>query len=107
MSSSNNIPITISREIKLLRRLKHKKIISLIEVFCKVEDESSGTTGIFNWFSSIEDELIMWVQDDGSEKECKVDILKWYIVFEYCPCSLQTVLDQEKGYKLDMARAHW
>ena len=95
-----------TREIKLLRRLKHKNVITLIDVYCKVEDVESGKVGVFNWFTSIEDEPIMWTQDDGTEEECNVEIIKWYIVFEYCPSSLQTVLEQEVSGKLDIATAH-
>ncbi|KAJ3211799.1 Serine/threonine-protein kinase STK11 [Clydaea vesicula] len=85
----------VLREIKLLNNLKHKNIVQLIDVYCKVDEETRGNTGIFNWFSSIEDEPISWKQDDGTEFECNVQVLKWYLVFEYCPCTLQNILEDE------------
>ncbi|KAJ3010207.1 Serine/threonine-protein kinase stk11 [Thoreauomyces humboldtii] len=94
------------REIKLLRRLKHRNAIKLIDVYCKVEDEE-GSVGVFNWFSTIEEEPIAWKFEDGTEDDRDVQILKWYLIFEYCPCSLQTLLEQEEGNMLPLARAHW
>ena len=88
----------VLREIKLLKRLKHKNVVTLIEVYAKVEDENENQ-GIFNWFSTIEDEPISWPREDGTSEECYVKVLKWYLVFEYCPCTLQTVVDFEKGIK--------
>ncbi|KAJ3085094.1 Serine/threonine-protein kinase stk11, partial [Quaeritorhiza haematococci] len=95
----------VIREIKLLNRLKHRNIITLIDVFCKVEDPD-GNVGVFNWFSTIEDEPISWRLDDGTEVERTVEILKWYLVFEYCPCSLQTLVEQAEGSKLSVSEAH-
>ncbi|KAJ3154983.1 Serine/threonine-protein kinase stk11 [Geranomyces michiganensis] len=94
------------REIKLLRRMRHRNAIRLIDVYCKVEDED-GNVGVFNWFSTIEDEPITWKFEDGSEDDRNVQILKWYLIFEYCPCSLQTLLEQEEGGRLSIPRAHW
>jgi serine/threonine protein kinase len=85
--------------------MKHANIITLIDVYCKVEDDD-GNIGIFNWFSSIEDEPIIWTYDDGTQAERKVQVLKWYLIFEYCPCSLQTLLEQAEGNKLSMAMSH-
>ncbi|KAJ3107137.1 Serine/threonine-protein kinase stk11 [Phlyctochytrium planicorne] len=95
----------VLREIKLLRRMKHKNVITLIDVYCKVEDDE-GNVGIFNWFSGIEEEPITWTYDDGTEAEKKVGILKWYLIFEYCPCSLQTLLEQVEGNRLDVRLAN-
>ncbi|KAJ3216968.1 Serine/threonine-protein kinase stk11 [Dinochytrium kinnereticum] len=95
----------VLREIKLLRRMKHTNIITLIDVYCKVEDDE-GNVGIFNWFSGIEDEPITWTYDDGTEADKKVQILKWYLIFEYCPCSLQTLLEQADGSKVDTRLAN-
>ncbi|KAJ3152062.1 Serine/threonine-protein kinase stk11 [Irineochytrium annulatum] len=95
----------VLREIKLLRRMKHKNIVTLIDVYCKVEDDE-GNVGVFNWFSTIEDEPITWTYDDGTEVDRKVSVLKWYLVFEYCPCSLQMLLDQAEGHKLDSSQAN-
>ncbi|KAJ3084332.1 Serine/threonine-protein kinase stk11 [Rhizoclosmatium hyalinum] len=92
-------------EIKLLRKMKHRNVITLIDVYCKVEDDE-GNVGIFNWFSTIEDEPITWTYDDGSVADKKVTVLKWYLVFEYCPCSLQTLLEQSDGRKISVFRAH-
>ncbi|KAJ3024877.1 UNVERIFIED_CONTAM: Serine/threonine-protein kinase stk11 [Siphonaria sp. JEL0065] len=92
-------------EIKLLRRMKHRNVITLIDVYCKVEDDE-GNVGIFNWFSSIEDEPITWTYDDGSVAEKKVVVMKWYLVFEYCPCSLQTLLEQSDMKRLSAFQAH-
>eukprot|EP00842_Homolaphlyctis_polyrhiza_P004360 jgi/Hompol1/4925/HPOL_004029-RA len=96
----------IIREIKMLRRLRHKNIVTLIEVFAKVENQDSET-GIFPWFSTIEEEPIVWLYDDGSEVEKDVKVLKWYLVFEFCSCSLQTMLDLAENNKLDLALSHW
>ncbi|KAJ3268391.1 Serine/threonine-protein kinase stk11, partial [Blyttiomyces sp. JEL0837] len=93
------------REIKLLRRMKHTNIITLIDVYCKVEDDE-GNVGVFNWFASIEEEPIIWTYDDGTQGEKKVEVLKWYLVFDYCPCSLQTLLEQAEGNKLSLYTAH-
>ncbi|KAI9323914.1 hypothetical protein DFJ73DRAFT_875011 [Zopfochytrium polystomum] len=93
------------REITMLRRLKHKNVVTLIDIYCKVEDDE-GSVGIFNWFSNIEEDAILWTYDDGTEVQKKVVILKWYLVFEYCPCSLQTLLEQSEGKKLPPATAH-
>ncbi|RKO89770.1 hypothetical protein BDK51DRAFT_28123, partial [Blyttiomyces helicus] len=49
-------------------RLKHTNIVTLIDVFCKVEDDA-GNVGVFNWFASIEDEPIAWQLEGGSEVE--------------------------------------
>lgn len=80
------------REIKLQKRLKHKNIIALLDVFCKVEDED-GNVGVFNWFPSIEDGPIRWKLEDGTEEDRNVEILKWYLVFEYCPVTVQTLAE--------------
>lgn len=93
------------REIKLLRRLKHKNSITLMDVFCKVEDQA-GNTGVFNWFSGIENEPIRWRFEDGTEEARKVEILKWYLVFEYCPCTLQSLLENTENNRLSPAMAH-
>jgi hypothetical protein len=77
----------------LLRKLKHKNVITLIDVYCKVESDNDDV-GILNWFTGIEEEPIVWTLDDGSDAECDVKILKWYLVLEYCPCSLQTLIEQ-------------
>lgn len=95
----------LHREIRLLRRLKQRNIVTLIDVYCKVEDEESNM-GVFNWFNSIEEEPIVWKHEDGSEIERTVQLLKWYLVFEYCPCSLQTLLEQAVDNKLEVDRAN-
>ncbi|KAJ3273911.1 Serine/threonine-protein kinase stk11 [Terramyces sp. JEL0728] len=59
---------TVIREIKLLRRLKHKNIVTLVDVFAKVED-NEGKAGIFPWFLTIEEEPIVWIFEDGTEEE--------------------------------------
>ncbi|TPX67165.1 hypothetical protein CcCBS67573_g07583 [Chytriomyces confervae] len=92
-------------EIKLLKQMKNRNVITLIDVYCKVED-GEGNIGIFNWFSSIEDSPITWTYDDGSVEDKKVTVLKWYLVFEYCPCSLQTLLEQSEGKKLSLTQTH-
>ncbi|RKO95892.1 kinase-like protein, partial [Caulochytrium protostelioides] len=92
--SANGIQGVI-QEIKLLKRLKHPNVITLIDVFCKVQAvDDEEQVGIFNWFSTIEDEPILWQMEDGTQEEHHVEVLKWYLVFEYCPCSLQTLIDQ-------------
>ncbi|KAJ3381238.1 Serine/threonine-protein kinase stk11 [Entophlyctis sp. JEL0112] len=92
-------------EIKLLRKLKHPNVVTLVDVYCKVEDDE-GNYGIFNWFSTIEDEPIAWTYDDGTVLQKNVVVLKWYLVFEYCPCSLQTLIEQSEAKKLTFADAH-
>ncbi|KAI9324046.1 hypothetical protein DFJ73DRAFT_874457 [Zopfochytrium polystomum] len=84
------------REITMLRRLKHKNVVTLIDIYCKVEDDE-GSVGIFNWMR------FCGPTNDGTEVQKKVVILKWYLVFEYCPCSLQTLLEQSEGKKLPPA----
>jgi hypothetical protein len=76
----------------MLRNLKHPNVVTLIDVLCKVET-STNKTGIFNWFQSIEDEPIVWLDEDGTESQQQVQLLKWYLVFEYCPASLQTLIE--------------
>ena len=95
----------VIREIKLLRRLKHENIVKLIDVFAKVEDDE-GKVGIFPWFLTIEEEPIVWMFENGEEEEKDVKILKWYIVMEFCPCSLQTVLDHSPDHKIPLSDAH-
>lgn len=95
----------IIREIKLLKRLKHKNIIGLLDVFCKVTDEM-GNTGVFNWFENIESEPILWTLPNGATEERNVEILKWYLVFEYCPVTLQSLLENTEGNRLSEALAH-
>ena len=95
----------VIREIKLLRRLKHKNIVTLIDVFAKVEDDE-GKIGIFPWFLTIEEEPIVWLFENGEEEEKMVKILKWYIVMEFCPCSLQTILDHAPNHKIPISDAH-
>ena len=77
----------------MLRALKHKNVVTLIDVFCKVENDQ-GKTGIFNWFQSIEDETILWKDEEGNESDQKVQLLKWYLIFEYCPVSLETLIER-------------
>ncbi|KAI8898510.1 kinase-like domain-containing protein [Globomyces pollinis-pini] len=96
---------TVIREIKLLRRLKHENIVTLVDVFAKVED-SEGKVGIFPWFLTIEEEPIVWIFEDGSEEERSVRILKWYIVLEFCACSLQNILDHAPDHKIPIYDAH-
>ena len=95
----------VIREIKLLRRLKHSNIVTLIDVFAKVEDDE-GKLGVFPWFLTIEEEPIVWMFENGEEEERYVKILKWYIVMEFCPCSLQTVLDHTPNHKISLSDAH-
>ncbi|KAI8925460.1 kinase-like domain-containing protein [Entophlyctis helioformis] len=95
----------VIREIKMLRRLKHPNVVTLVDVFAKVEDEE-GNTSVFPWFTTIEEEPIVWLYEDGSEQEKEVKVLKWYIIFEFCPCSLQTLLEQCEDKKLGLAQAH-
>jgi hypothetical protein len=78
----------------------------LIDVFAKVEDDE-GKVGIFPWFLTIEEEPIVWMFENGEEEEKNVKILKWYIVMEFCPCSLQTVLDHAPNHKIPLSDAHW
>lgn len=96
---------TVIREIKLLRRLKHKNIVTLVDVFAKVED-NEGKAGIFPWFLTIEEEPIVWIFEDGTEEEKDVKILKWYIIMEFCACSLQTLIDHAPNHQLSIAESH-
>lgn len=89
----------------MLRKFKHENVITLIDVHCKVED-ASGSTGVFPWFESIEDEPITWVYEDGTSKQQKVQVLKYYLVLQYCPWTLQGILDRSPGKKLPVNRAH-
>lgn len=96
---------SVIREIKLLRRLKHQHVVTLVDVFAKVED-GEGKVGIFPWFLTIEQEPIVWIFEDGSEEERDVKVLKWYIVMEFCPCSLQTILDYDPDHRLSIQDSH-
>ena len=89
----------------MLRKFKHENVVTLIDVYCKVED-SQGSTGIFPWFEAIEEEPITWIYEDGSSKSQKVSVLKFYIVLQYCPWTLQTVLDGMDGKRLPIDRTH-
>lgn len=95
----------VIREIKLLRKLNHENIVNLLNVYAKVEDKD-GNTCVFPWFLTIEEEPIIWVYNDDSEEEKNVKLSKWYLVFEFCPCSLQTLLDQSEDKKLPLDIAH-
>jgi hypothetical protein len=95
----------IIREIKLLRRLKHKNVVTLVDVFAKVED-NEGKIGIFPWFLTIEEEPIVWIFEDGTEEEKDVKVLKWYIILEFCPCTLQTLIDHSEDHRLPERDCH-
>ena len=88
-----------------MRTFKHKNIVKLVDVYAKVEDSESQTL-IFPWFLTIEEEPIVWIFEDGKEAEKNVQILKWYIVLEYCPCSLQTILDNSHENKIPEVECH-
>jgi hypothetical protein len=95
----------VIREIKLLRRLKHRNVVTLVDVFAKVED-NEGKIGVFPWFLTIEEEPIVWIFEDGSEEEKDVKVLKWYIILEFCPCTLQTLLDHSHDHRLPERDCH-
>ncbi|KAI8914256.1 kinase-like domain-containing protein [Gorgonomyces haynaldii] len=95
----------VTREILLLRRLRHQNVIRLLDVYAKVED-NDGNTCVLPWFETIEQEPVFWIYDDGTEQAKDVRLNKWYIVFEFCPCSLQTLLDAAEGNKLPINEAH-
>lgn len=97
--------LTNFREIKLLQRLDHINVISLLNVFAKVEDKD-GNTCVFPWFTTIEEEPIVWLYSDGTEEEKNVKLSKWYLVFEYCACSLQTILETSAAGKIPISEAH-
>ena len=88
-----------------MRRLKHQNVISLVNVYAKVEDVE-GNVCVFPWFVTIEEEPVVWLYDDGSEEEKSVKLLKWYLVFEFCPCSLQILLDESENKRLPITEAH-
>ncbi len=73
----------------------------MIDTFAKVED-TDGRCGIFPWFETIEDGPIIWTFDDQTKKETRVKLTKWYIVLEYCKCSLQNLLDFVPSHKLSL-----
>jgi hypothetical protein len=85
--------------------LKHENVVTLVDVFAKVEDNDS-LTGIFPWFLTIEEEPIVWMFEDGSEEEKDVKLLKWYIILEFCPCSLQTLIDHAPDHKIPASDCH-
>ena len=94
----------VYREIEMLRRVnKSKHVIGLLDVYCQVEDEFE-TKAVFNWFRTIEDEPIIWIEDDGSEVDKTVSIIKFYLVFDYCPSTLQVLIDQNGCLSVDYAR---
>lgn len=89
----------------MLRRVNrgNKHVIGLLDVYCQVEDEFE-TKAVFNWFRTIEDEPIIWIEDDGNEVDKTVSIIKFYLVFDYCPSSLQIIIDQNGTLTIDYAR---
>jgi Protein kinase domain len=95
----------VVREIKLLRKLKHPNIIGLVNAYAKVEDKE-GNNCVFPWFLTIEEEPVIWLYEDGTEEEKSVKLNKWYLVLEFCPCSLQTLLDKSDDKKLPVEEAH-
>jgi len=91
-------------EISLLRRLKHKNIICLIEVFAKIEYSETGDTDVVPWFKNIETEKGQ-ILENGMVAE-KVELLKWYLVLDYCATSLHSLIENSEDKKLDMRYAH-
>jgi hypothetical protein len=93
------------REIKLLKKLKHKNVIQLLDAFCKAESQDTSDIGIFDWFSTIELESITWKDQDGKDHEGHVNVLKWYLIFEHCPCSVQTLMESVPEHRLPESQA--
>lgn len=93
----------VVREIKLLRRLKHPNVIKLIHVYCKVCPVGEDETAVLVWYSMIEDDSVLWNGVDGRGEDKRVEVLKWYLVFEYCERDLQGVLE-ERG---EVGRWRW
>jgi serine/threonine protein kinase len=89
----------------MLRSLKHPNIVTLVDVYAKVEDEEHKV-GIFPWFLTIEEEPIVWVYENGMEEEKSGKILKWYIILEYCACSIQNLIDHAPDNRLSIDQSH-
>ncbi len=88
-----------------MRRLRHPNIISLVDVYAKMED-ADGHAEKFPWFATIEQEPLFWTYSDGTEEQKMAKLVKWYLIFQFCPCSLQTLLDQSDDRKLPVTEAH-
>jgi hypothetical protein len=91
----------VVREILLLKKLSHPNIISLLKIYAKVEDSESESCCV-PWFQAIEEEPVIWQYDDGTEHEKPVQLLKWYLVFQFCPCTLQHILENSDEKRLPL-----
>ena len=89
----------------MLRNLKHTNIVRLIDIYAKLEDENEKTI-VDRWYPLIEEEPMVWTYEDGREEETEVKVVKWYLIFEFCPCTLQTLLEQSEGHKLPLYQSH-
>lgn len=105
VKKSPNGAAGVMREINMLQKLKHKNVVTLINTYAKVEDKE-GNVSIFPWFATIEEEPVIWFYEDGTEEEKTVSLTKWYLVFQFCPCSLQRLLDESDDKKLPLSEVH-
>ncbi|KAI9010655.1 kinase-like domain-containing protein [Hyaloraphidium curvatum] len=93
------------REIKMIRKLRHRNVVRLLDVFCKVETEKEGTA-LFDWYEEIEQAPVMLDVPGEIGSPQTIRIQKWYIVQELCSCSVQDLLDLDELQNIPVELAH-
>ncbi|ORX56610.1 kinase-like protein [Piromyces finnis] len=94
----------VLRELNMLRSFQHHNIIKIYDVYCKVENEY-GQNALFHWSTNIENIPLPWTVDDEIVY-CKAEIVKWYTVMEYCPFSIQLLIEKSIDGHLAIPYAH-
>jgi len=94
----------VLRELNLLRNFQHHNIIKIYDVYCKVENEF-GQNALFHWSTDIENIPLPWTVDN-EVVYCKAEIVKWYTVMEYCPFSVQLLIEKAIDGHLAIPYAH-
>ncbi|KAI9143865.1 kinase-like domain-containing protein [Paraphysoderma sedebokerense] len=80
----------VTREIKLLQKLKHQNCVRLLEVFAKAEDKW-GRTELLPWTAALESQGYR--------------IQKRYLIFEHCSNNLQAMLDSAPERKFPLSQS--
>lgn len=89
----------------MMRKLNHRNVVRLFDVFCKVETEDNETS-LFDWYEEIENEPVQLDLPGEQDKLRMVKVQKWYIVQELCSCSVQDLIDLEDLSHLPVELAH-
>lgn len=79
--------IGLTREIMLLRRIRHLNCVRLLDVYAKCQ--TNEETVYAPWFEGMQ------------------NIIKRYLVFEYCSTSLQTLLDVHKKLPMQQTQHYF